>query len=61
VLLKEKAEWLQVLIALKEGKKNDPEFRQLLNRISTDPNHSFQPSAAALQQTLAGFWVRWVD
>lgn len=61
VLLKEKAEWLQVLIALKEGKKNDPEFQQRLNRISSDPNHSFQPSAAALQQTLAGFWVQWVD
>ncbi|MEL7220394.1 MAG: tetratricopeptide repeat protein [Bacteroidota bacterium] len=60
-LLQEKAEWLKVLIALKAGEKNEPGFKQLLQTISTDTNHSYQPQAAQLEETLNKFWVKWVD
>lgn len=60
-LLQEKAEWLKILIDLKSGKKNDPEFQLQLKEISENTNHSFQPKAAELVETLNGFWVKWVD
>jgi hypothetical protein len=60
-LLREKAEWLEVLIALKAGKKNEPEFLAMLQQISTNTSHSFQPKAVELAETLDRFWVKWVD
>jgi hypothetical protein len=60
-LLREKAAWLSILIDLKAGKKNDPEFQLMLKEISTDTAHSFQPKAAELMAQLDGFWVKWVE
>lgn len=60
-LLREKAEWLNVLIALKKGRKNEPEFMDLLHTISSNTNHSYQPQAVQLEETLNKFWVKWVD
>jgi len=61
LLLKEKAEWLQLLTLLKNGQKNTAVFQQRLNQISEDANHSFQPSAADLRESLERFGVKWVN
>ncbi len=60
-IIKEKAEWLQVLILLKEGKKSTPEFQEALENIAADDNHTFSREALELQEKLGHFWVKWVE
>ena len=61
VITKEKAEWLQVLVLLKEGKKSTPEFQESLESIATDNDHTFSREALDLQEKLGHFWVKWVE
>lgn len=59
--LAEKAEWLLVLVYLKNGQKNTPAFNNLLQRISQNSNHAFFPKAKALEQKLQQFWANWAN
>jgi outer membrane protein assembly factor BamD (BamD/ComL family) len=60
-MIKEKAEWLQLLILLKEGKKTSPEFKETLNKIILNSNHSFFYEAKNLEGVLGNFWVGFVN
>ncbi|MEM9887267.1 MAG: outer membrane protein assembly factor BamD [Bacteroidota bacterium] len=52
---RQKAEWLKLQVLLASGQSKD-EFEQLLNTISTNAQHLFQPQALEMQQDLNTFW-----
>lgn len=55
----EDAEWHQGIAQLSAGETNN-EFQTLLNKITTEQNHTFNSQATALQNKLNSFWRKLV-
>lgn len=54
--LNEKADWYALLAGLAAKQENTTDFKNRLNRIATDKDHSFQNQAQTIQQDLESFW-----
>ena len=54
--LADKAEWLYVLMYLDAEDTDNSEFKALLEKIASDPDHSYHDSAVKLEKQLNSFW-----
>ena len=57
----EQAEWLLLIIYLKEGKQNENNFKELLQSIVDNPSHTYYPKAQQLQKKLNSLWTNIVN
>ena len=52
--LRDSAEWFSLLIMLEQGKEDNPEFKERLNKILLNPNHSHNPDAKKMDSKIKG-------
>lgn len=60
--IRQKAEWQLILLYMRANKTmKNPNFKQLLESIATNPTHLFYEDARQLNEKTKGFWWRLVN
>ncbi|MEZ4891551.1 MAG: hypothetical protein R2778_00880 [Saprospiraceae bacterium] len=57
----EKAEWYLLLTYLNSGKTNDADFKALLDKLLSNPDHSFYEQAKKLSGKINSVWRRFAE